>query len=1219
MNSNILSQNPLLRLLAVFFLLIVFIGAAGYAFFDHLKTAGKTDTIKHLASTGKLRAGYLAAFLNERRGDARLLSEVLSAGLDQDWWQTKDRALPAALQSLKTALASYGYTGALILDAKADVSFSAGRSVGLSDAGKRNALRVLNQAAPVFSDLYLADPAAPENFMLDTFAPIMSRDGGRAVGVLVMRGNWDQLFTLTQPWPDQSRTAEYLLARKDGDDVLFLNQLRHQQQAAPKLRVPLSGDERSPAWPAIHAVQGYYGALESVDYRGKLVLAYSLPVPGTDWSMVVKVDAEEALADVQRLEKITFIAALAFILFAFAMLWGWLGRRSRAELALQRERDFAANLVETAPAIIVMLDLEGRIQHVNPYFEKLTGYRLDEVRGKDWFETFLPERDRERIRALFGTAAHGVPTFGNVNPIVTRRDEEREIEWHDQATRDAQGNIVSVLAIGQDVTVRVQAQNIERESQRRLQNILNSMFAFVGLYTPEGVLIEANRAPLDAAGLKRQDVIGKPFWDTYWWSYSPETQEHVRNALLRAAQGEIVRDDFLVRVAEDKFIVMDIMFGPLRDETGRVTQTIGSGVDVSNRKLAEKALKDSEEQFRATFEQAAVGVAHVGLNGQWLRVNSRLCELVGYSREELLALTFQDITHRDDLEADLGYVNQLLAGEIPTYSMEKRYLHKNGNTVWVNLTVSLVRSPAGEPRHFISIVEDISSRKLVEQALRTSEERLNEAQRIAQVGSWELDLVANKLTWSDEIFRIFEIDKTKFGATYEAFLNAIHPEDLKAVNAAYTGSLVTRKPYDITHRLRMADGRIKYVHERCESEFDAEDKPLRSMGTVQDITERKLADEALAESHRLLQAIINTSPVRIFWKDKELRYLGCNPAFAKDAGEARPDDLIGKNDYQLSWKAQAELYRADDRLIMDSGIPKLSYEEPQTTPDGHYIWLRTSKVPLRNKEHETIGVLGIYEDITESKHAEEEILKLNTELEQRVRERTSELQSANKELETFTYSVAHDLKAPLRGIDGYSRLLLADYADKLDDEGRGFLQNVRRATQQMDQLINDLLAYSRLERRDMQMEQLNLQALIGALLAERVDDISSRGVAATVAVPCTSVTADREGLTMALRNLLENALKFTCNVAQPMIELSGHDTGTTCILSVRDNGVGFDMKYHDRIFDIFQRLHRSEDYPGTGVGLAIVRKAMQRMGGRTWAESEPGKGATFYLEIPKWP
>ena len=231
--------------------------------------------------------------------------------------------------------------------------------------------------------------------------------------------------------------------------------------------------------------------------------------------------------------------------------------------------------------------------------------------------------------------------------------------------------------------------------------------------------------------------------------------------------------------------------------------------------------------------------------------------------------------------------------------------------------------------------------------------------------------------------------------------------------------------------------------------------------------------------------------------------------------------------------------------------------------------------------------------------------------------RGQEIEAANQELENFTYSVSHDLRAPLRGIDGYSQLLLTNYSDKLDDEGRRYLRNVRQAAQQMGQLIEDLLAYSRLERREMQAGEIDPQALVEALLAERADEIKTRGATVSVAVPCAAVTADRDGLALALRNLLENALKFSRDAAHPMIEIAGQDAGTACILSVRDNGTGFDMKYHDRIFDIFQRLHRSEDYPGTGIGLAIVKKAMERMGGRAWAESEPGKGATFYLEIPK--
>ncbi len=238
-------------------------------------------------------------------------------------------------------------------------------------------------------------------------------------------------------------------------------------------------------------------------------------------------------------------------------------------------------------------------------------------------------------------------------------------------------------------------------------------------------------------------------------------------------------------------------------------------------------------------------------------------------------------------------------------------------------------------------------------------------------------------------------------------------------------------------------------------------------------------------------------------------------------------------------------------------------------------------------------------------------------LERRVAKRTAELEAKNRELETFTYSVSHDLKAPLRGIDGYSRLLLEDYAERLDDEGRRFLRNVRTATEQMNQLIDDLLAYSRLERRPLTPGQIDPRALVEALLAERADEMRRRRVNLTLNIACQSVAADREGLAQALRNLIDNALKFTRDMAEPHIDIGGHETENGCILWVRDNGVGFDMQYHERIFEIFQRLHRAEDYTGTGIGLAIVRKALQHMGGRAWAESRLGEGATFYLEIPR--
>ena len=251
------------------------------------------------------------------------------------------------------------------------------------------------------------------------------------------------------------------------------------------------------------------------------------------------------------------------------------------------------------------------------------------------------------------------------------------------------------------------------------------------------------------------------------------------------------------------------------------------------------------------------------------------------------------------------------------------------------------------------------------------------------------------------------------------------------------------------------------------------------------------------------------------------------------------------------------------------------------------------------------------------KRAKESLDQLNAELETRIEARTAALNAKTRELETFAYSVAHDLKAPLRGIDGYSRLLLEGYDGKLDKEGMAFLKTIQTSTDEMSSLIDDLLEYSKLERREFKTGRLELAPLVNSIVAEKKREPARRPVDFVVDLNGETVIADSNGLAQSLRNYLDNAVKFTGKTAEPRVEIGAQANGEKCLLWVRDNGVGFDMKYHERIFDIFQRLGPTDDYPGTGIGLAIVRKAMERMGGRAWAESKLGEGATFYLEIPK--
>ncbi len=284
--------------------------------------------------------------------------------------------------------------------------------------------------------------------------------------------------------------------------------------------------------------------------------------------------------------------------------------------------------------------------------------------------------------------------------------------------------------------------------------------------------------------------------------------------------------------------------------------------------------------------------------------------------------------------------------------------------------------------------------------------------------------------------------------------------------------------------------------------------------------------------------------------------------------------------------------------------------------DGNEIWVWSKGRGIYDESGALIAREGFIGDINDRVRAQLAVEQMNVELEARVNERTAKLQEANKHLESFAYSVSHDLKAPLRGIDGYSRLLLEEYREQLPEEGQHFLDNVRSAAERMNQLIDDLLAYSRLERRELGFTKIPLASVIEHVLAEREIEIHEHNAQISVEVAAVTVLADVDALAQAVRNLVDNALKFSRQAKPARIVIRAGHEGSKTVMSVTDNGCGFDMKYHDRIFDIFQRLHRVEDYPGTGVGLAIVRKAIERMGGRVWAVSEPGAGATFFMELP---
>jgi len=259
--------------------------------------------------------------------------------------------------------------------------------------------------------------------------------------------------------------------------------------------------------------------------------------------------------------------------------------------------------------------------------------------------------------------------------------------------------------------------------------------------------------------------------------------------------------------------------------------------------------------------------------------------------------------------------------------------------------------------------------------------------------------------------------------------------------------------------------------------------------------------------------------------------------------------------------------------------------------------------------------VAVFDNITERKRAEEGIRQLNVELEQRVVDRTRQLEATNKELEAFSYSVSHDLRSPLRAIDGFSRILMEHYGDKLDDEGRRLFGVIRDGSRKMGQLIDDLLEFSRLGRKQLSPSEINMKRMVEEVLGEMQAGSERRAKLTLGALP--SVCGDVTLIKQAWTNLLDNAIKFSGKREQPVIEVSGHADGAENVYCVKDNGAGFDMQYYDKLFGVFQRLHSAEEFDGTGVGLAIVQRVVARHGGRVWAEGKVNEGAAFYFTLPK--
>jgi PAS domain S-box-containing protein len=632
-----------------------------------------------------------------------------------------------------------------------------------------------------------------------------------------------------------------------------------------------------------------------------------------------------------------------------------------------------------------------------------------------------------------------------------------------------------------------------------------------------------------------------------------------------------------------------------------------------------RELRETEEQFRASFEQAAVGMAQVAPDGRWLRVNQKLCDIVGYTREELLRLTFQDITHPSDLEADLEYVRQMLAGEIQSYDMEKRYLRRDRSIVWINLTVALTRQPSGAPKYFISVVEDITERKRAEHRLATQyavTRILAEADTLATAAANGLQAIGESAGWDfgaiwivDRPARLLRCQNVWHApsANVDAFEQATRQRTFPCGTGLPGRVWASGKPAWIADVVKdsnfprapvaaaaglhgavafpiLLGGEILGVIEFFSREVREPENDLLEMfgaigSQIGQFVERKRTREALAHERDLLQALMNNIPDNIYFKDAASRFTRINQAQARLLGVTDPRDAIGKTDFDYFEHAPEAF--ADEQRILQSGQPLIGKLERVRSGSGEYRWVSTTKVAIAGKDGRPVGLVGITRDVTELEAARKAL------------ERTAaDLVRSNTELEQLAYAASHDLQEPLRMVVSYLQLIERRYKGKLGQEADEFIHFAVDGATRMQRLINDLLDYSRVGTRAKSFQPVNCAAVLKIVLANLKIAIEESGAKITHE-PMPVVGGDEAQLTRVFQNLIANAIKY------------------------RGNGIGIDPQYVNRIFVIFQRLHPRDKYEGTGIGLAVCKRIVERHGGRIWVESKPGRGSTLFFSIPE--
>ena len=797
------------------------------------------------------------------------------------------------------------------------------------------------------------------------------------------------------------------------------------------------------------------------------------------------------------------------------------------------------------------------------------------------------------------------------------------------------------------------------------------------LLDPQGHVASWNPGAARLSGYGREEILGRHVSCLYPQE-ALDAKLPERELTEATRSGRFADEGWRVRKDGSQFWASEIIFA-LCDRGGAIIGFAKLTRDLTARKKAEEEIRDlnvrlerrvreqgeellhghavlreelaarerAEREMAQFFELSLDMICIAGLDGYFKKLNPAWEKTLGYTQAELLARPFVEFIHPEDRASTLEVVREMDEGSDVVH-FENRYRHKNGSYRWFAWKAPAIL--AGQD-FLHATARDVTDRREHEMRLANLLQRLDLATHAARLGIWDWDIVKDELVWDDRMYDLYGVRREDFRVAYDAWIGGVHPGDRALCEAAIRSALKGEREYDLDFRVCWPGGTVRVLRAHGQITRDAAGSPVRMAGVNYDITDHRRAEQrvamqlaasrVLAESAtlaeatpELVRAIAETVDARTgaIWRvDAVATVLRCVASWHKGGADVAEFDRVTR-EITLApgiglpgrvWLAGKPVW------IPDVGTAPNFLRGTQALAAGLHagfgspIWSGRSVVgvieffttEIHEPDADLLEVLaGIGSQIgqfIERKQAEEKLSQLSAEAVQRA----AQLEVANKELEAFSYSVSHDLRAPLRHVLGYVELLKKAAGDQLPEKAQRHLSVISEASRQMGQLIDDLLSFSRIGRADIHRASVDLDDLVRGCRGGLEIETRNRRIEWKIA-PLPAVIGDRAMLRQVFANLMGNAVKYTRPRDPAVIELgcAGHENGRA-VLFIRDNGVGFDMQFADKLFGVFQRLHTAEEFEGTGIGLANVRRIITRHGGRIWPEAAVDRGATFFFTL----